>query len=337
MKENKFFISQYPQFSLEHYLDEKGIDYQIHDSESHAEVSINCPECHNRGEPTPDRKKKLWINPEKATFYCYRCSFAGGILQLIKSISQCSFTQAIKIVRGKSINPLEHFELKLFDPDLKIKMHDEELELREIELPYGYEPIEEPDDYLESRGIPWKYATKNHWGKSSVGYTKNRIIVPTFMEGRLVFWQARATWEVSKDEKKVLNTTGVSARSVLYNYDTAKDFETIIIVEGFTDAVKVGPNAVATNGKNLHAQQLLWLEKTSAKEIILCWDYDAWTDGKTMKDGTKKPSSIEKAVSLLKTASFKVRAAKLPEGRDPGSFKYRSLKLQEILKNAIEM
>lgn len=333
---DKFLISQYPQFSLENYLDDKAISYNVHDSESHAEIAINCPECHNRGEPTPDKKKKCWINPEKATFYCYRCSFSGGILQLIKAISQCSFTQAIKIVRGKTMNPLEHFELKLYDPDLKIKMHDEELELREIELPYGYEPIDRPNEYLASRGIPWKYAMRHDWGTSSVGFTKNRIIVPTFMEGKLVFWQARSTWEVSKEEKKVLNPSGVSARSVLYNFDIAKDYETIIIVEGFTDAIKVGPNAVATNGKNLHPQQLLWLEKTKAKEIIVCWDNDAWTDGKTLKDGTKKPSSIEKAVSLLKT-SFLVKAVRLPEGRDPGSFKYHSPKLQEFISKAVEM
>jgi hypothetical protein len=334
---DKFFISQYPQFNLEQYLLEKDLSYQIHDSDTHCEISINCPECHKRGEPSPDRKKKLWINPEKGTFYCYRCSFSGGLVHLVKSISQCNFTQSIKLLRGRSINPLEHFELNLFDPDLKIKMHDEELELKEIELPYGYQPIDGPVPYLEERGIPWKYAMKNDWGISTAGYTKNRIIVPSFMEGKLVFWQARSTWEVSGDEKKVLNPSGVSARSVLYNFDIAKEYETIIIVEGFADAVKVGPNAVATNGKNLHPQQLLWLEKTNAKEIILCWDYDAWTDGKVMK-GKNKPSSIEKASSLLKSANFeKIKAVKLPEGRDPGSFKYRSLKLQDLISKAITL
>ena len=334
---DKFLIPQYPQFSLEHYLIDKGIAFQIHDSETHAEIAMNCPECHNRGEPSPDRKKKLWINPEKSTFYCYRCSFSGGILHLIQSVSQCTFTQAIKLVRGKSINPLEHFELHLLDPDLKIKMHDEEVELKEIELPYGYQPIDGPDDYLEERGIPWQYAMKNDWGRSSVGYTKDRIIVPSFMEGKLVFWQARATWEVTKDEKKVLNPSGVSARSVLYNYDIAKNYEVIVLCEGFIDALKVGPNAMATNGKNLHPAQLLWLEKTKAKEVILCWDLDAWTDGKTLKDGTRKPSSIEKAVGLLKTATFKVKAVKMPEGRDAGSYKYRSIKLQTLISTAQEM
>jgi hypothetical protein len=226
------------------------------------------------------------------------------VLRLVQTLSQVTFTQAIKVVRGKALNPLEHLELRLYDPDLKIKMHDEDLTLREIELPYGYQPID----------------------------TKDRIIVPTFMEGRLVFWQARASWDVEKDEKKVLNPTGVSARHVLFNFDIAKNYEQIVIVEGFIDAVKVGPNAVATNGKKLHTQQLLWLEKTQAKEIVLLWDNDAWTDGRTVK-GQKKPSSIESAVSLLQT-SFKVRVAKLPEGRDPGSFLYRSPKLNKLVSEA---
>lgn len=332
MKE--IIIPEYPNFRLEEYLHEKEREFQVHDSGDHVELAFNCPECHLRGEPRPDSKKKLWLNPEKGTFVCYRCGFTGGVLRLVQTLSQVSFTQAIKIVRGKALDPLEHLELRLYDPDLKIKMHDEDMVLKEIELPYGYQPIEGPHPYLELRGIPWQYAMKHDWGFSTAGYTKDRIIVPTYMDSRLVFWQARATWEVTKDEKKVLNPTGVSARHVLFNYDIAKAFEQIVIVEGFIDAVKVGPNAVATNGKKLHPQQLLALEKTSAKEIILLWDNDAFTDGRTVK-GQKKPSSVESAVSLLHT-SFKVKIAKLPEGRDPGSFKYRSKKLQQILSEAVE-
>jgi hypothetical protein len=332
---SELLIPEYPNFRLEEYLDERGKEFQVHDSADHKEVAFNCPECHKRGEPTPDTKKKLWLNPEKGTFVCYRCGFSGGVLRLVQTLSQVTFTQAIKVVRGRALDPLEHLELRLYDPDLKIKMHDEDLVNREIELPYGYQPIDGPHPYLEKRGIPWQYAMKHDWGISTAGYTKDRIIVPTFMEGRLVFWQARATWDVEKDEKKVLNPTGVSARHVLFNFDVAKDYEQIIIVEGFIDAVKAGPNAVATNGKKLHTQQLLWLEKTQAKEIVLLWDNDAWTDGRTVK-GVKKPSSIESAVSLLHT-SFKVRVAKLPEDRDPGSFRYRSPKLQQLVSQAKEL
>jgi len=325
-------VPEFPNFDLDRYFAEHDIACLSHEGD-HVEISFNCPECHRRGEPSPDTKKKCWLNPEKGTFVCYRCSFTGGIIRLVQAISQTNYLKAIKIVRGRDLDPMEHCSLKLFDPELKIKMHDEDDTLRELELPYGYQPIDKPHSYLKDRGIPWEYAMRHDWGISEAGYTKGRIIVPTFMEGRLVFWQARLCREPNEDEQKVLNPTGVSARSVLYNFDVAKEYEKIVIVEGFIDAVKVGPNAVASNGKRLHPQQVLWLEKTKAKEIIVCYDRDAWTDAKVKRSGDRIPSSVEHAVGLL-SLSFDVKVVKMPDDRDPGSYKYRSKLLQEIISTA---
>lgn len=169
--------------------------------------------------------------------------------------------------------------------------------------------------------------------------------MPSFMDNKVVYWQARATWEEpgNKDFKKVLNPKGVSARPILYNFDVAKKFEEIVIVEGFIDAVKAGSNAVATNGKRLHDEQIEWLSKTSAKTIILAWDLDAWTDAKRMRDGTLarkkdgtlvKPCSMKRATEKLRARKFDVRCVKMPAGRDPGSYPYNSEELKRILKSA---
>lgn len=323
---------RYPNFNAEGFLHDREIEYRVHSSGDHEEIAFNCPACMERGEPSPDHKMKLWLNTDKGTFYCYRCQWTGSLIKLVQKVANCDFISAIRIVKGRKLSPFEHLDLKLhvesFEPD------EVEDEIPELELPYGYEPIEGPHPYLEKRGIPWKYAAQNDWGVSVAGFTKNRLIVPTFMDGRLVFWQARATWE-SEDEdfKKVLNPKGVSARSVLYNYDVAKKYKEIVVVEGFMDAAKVGPDAVATNGKVIHPQQCEWLKETSAKSIILAWDADAWTDGRKHKGG-KKPCSMEAATSLLRSYGFNVRCAKLPEGRDPGSFDFESPELRDIINKA---
>ena len=241
--------------------------------------------------------------------------------------------QALKVLKGDSLDPMEHLDLKLhnesYEPDL-----DESDPLMDLELPYGYEPIRKPHPYLEKRGIPLDHAIKNHWGISVAGYTKNRLIVPTFMDGRLVFWQARATWEDdSKDFKKVLNPKGVSARSVLYNYDRAKNFKKAIMVEGFVDATKVGPDAIATGGKNLHSQQVEFLKDSSIKEVVILWDRDAWGRNKRTKDTR---SSAHKAIDLLRAYGFKVKAAVPPKGKDPGDYSYRSKELRDLIDNAKE-
>jgi hypothetical protein len=324
---------RYPQFDFEKFFVEYAGDYRVFDSHDHSEVAINCPCCEERGEPTPDKNKKLWINLEKGTFYCYRCQWAGQILRLVQQLTNCTFTNAIKLLRGSALNPFEHLDLKLVNETFEPDREKDDL-LKDLELPYGYSPIEGPQEYLKKRGVPWEYASRNEWGISDAGYTKDRIIVPTFMEQRLVFWQARATWDGSgKEFKKVLNPSGVSARCILYNYDTAKEFETIVLTEGFMDAVKVGPDAVATNGKRLHPQQVEFLKKTKAKEIVIMWDADAWTDH-SRRGKRFKPCSIQRATELLRAYSFEVRAVKMPVGRDPGSFKYRSKTLRRLIEKA---
>jgi hypothetical protein len=280
--------SRYPMFDFESFFVENDIEWKSYDAVDHKEYAVNCPECHHRGEPTPDSNQKLWINTKTGFFNCFRCGWGGSLLRLIQKLSHTSFENAIGMLKGRPLDPMEHMNLRLHIEQYEMDEADDST-LKEIELPYGYEPIEEDHPYLEKRGVPLEYAIKNDWGISTVGYTKNRIIVPTFMDSRLVFWQARATWEEpkeNKDFKKVLNPKGTSARSILYNYDNAKKFERIIIVEGFMDSVKAGENSVATNGKNLHPAQCEWLQKTEAKEIVLLWDYDAWIDEKRNQSPT---------------------------------------------------
>ena len=332
--DQEHFNSKFPNFDIEVFLSDNERDWKIFDSATHQEVAINCPSCTDRGEPSPDEKKKLWINPGKGTFYCYRCQWAGSLVRLIMKLTNSPMHTALKVLRGSLLDPMDHLDLRLFNEKFESDIADDE-ELKEVELPYGYEPIDGPHPYLVTRGIPWQYARDNDWGISAAGYTKNRIIVPMFMDSRLVFWQARATWESGdKDFKKVLNPTGVSARKILYNYDRAKNYKKVILVEGFIDAVKVGPDAMATNAKVLHTQQIEYLKDSNCKEVVLMWDLDAWTDASSRR--RDKRSSIHKASDLLRSYGFQVKAVRLPEGRDPGSYNYCSKALRKLIDSAQE-
>jgi len=333
---------RFPNFDLKSFLSEKNIEFKIHDSDDHREYAICCPECSNRGEPRNDTKYRLWINSKNGMFYCYNCDWTGPLPRFIQAIEGVDYEKAIRILRGELLDPLEHLHITL---DAGSKgwyeevIQPDQIELKELEFPFGYRLIEGPHPYLEKRGIPWEFAMNNEWGISDVGYCKGRLIVPTFMEDKMVFWQARATWDgYKKDFKKVLNPKGVSARSVLYNYDTAKKFETIVLTEGFVDAAKVGDNAMATNGKNLHPQQVEWLRKTNAKEIIIMWDADSWEDAKYFRTGPKK-GKIKRQASILEAADmlkvfFKVRLVKLPGGIDPGKLPFKHSVFNKLISKA---
>lgn len=326
-----FGDERYPNFSIKEYFEELKIEFKQHDSDSHIEYALCCPKCVERGEDRPDEKYRLWVNEKNAMFYCYNCDWSGMLITLIRVLSNVNLEKAIKILKGKSLDPLEHLNLKLYEK--KVEPDEPDQILKEIHFPHGYEPITYNHPYLKLRGIPLKYAEEFEWGSSNVGYTKDRIIVPTYMNSLLVFWQARATWDdPKKDFKKVLNPKGVSAKPVLYQFDSAKEYKTIIIAEGFMDAAKIGPDAVATNGKRIHSAQVELLQMTKAETIILMYDRDAFKPGRK-KDGITQPSSAMRAIEILKTA-FKVKVALLSDERDPGDYSYLSTELRNFAKNA---
>lgn len=335
---------KYPNFSVKNYLNDIQLQFNTHDTGEHNELAINCPSCVDNGEPRPDTKKRLWINGKTGDFYCYNCSWAGQLPKLVCALSHTTLLGALRIMKGKTGN-LEILSYRLSNEvDFTFKeLESEEIgNLPEVEFPHGFELFSENRDaktifhkYLRKRGIDLDYACEQEWGYSKRGYTANRLIVPTYMNKRLVMWQARDILEKkhqlwgTKEYRKVLNPKGVSKSKVLYNFDKAKEFEEIVVVEGFIDAAKVGDNAVAINGKSLHAAQLEAFTQTKAKSIVLLLDPDAFEDEKRYANGPKKgrlrkPSSVEKARSML-SVLFDVRTVKLPDGRDAGSYDHDEL------------
>jgi len=316
-------FGRFPAFDLESYLQEQGIEFKAHESDGHIEIAFNCPKCTERGESRSDTKRRLWINKMDGKFTCYNCSWSGDLRRLVAHYSNTSYEGALKILRGNVLDSLEHLNFRLYDEPIDLK-DESEATFREIDFPFGFRTFEERTpqiftDYLEKRGVDLDYAISNMWGWSRNGFTKDRIVVPTFMDDLLVFWQARDVLGASHERwgtpeyKKVLNPSGISARSVLYNFDSARHYDEIRLCEGFMDAVKAGPSAVATNGKNLHELQVEWLTKTTASRVVILWDNDAYTDQKK-----NKLCSADRAVSLLKNF-FEVRCVMMPNGSDCGA------------------
>jgi hypothetical protein len=337
-------MEKYPQFDLTGFMTDNKMDFKEHPADGHLEVSICCYDS-RCNEGNPDKEFKMWINEDKGTYICYRCGEYGSVVRLIMKIATCTFENALRVLKGKiTEGDLNIFMFKLVDTENDIVMdYDEETTAKEVELPYSYIPITGPHPYLEERGVPWQIAKAMGWGISATGYTANRIIVPTFVNNRLVFWQARDMlnekhehWGDKKEYRKVLNPKGVSARHVLYNYDNAKDNKTIIITEGFMDCTKVGLNAVATNGTNIHAKQIELLRESKVETVTLLWDRDSYKGKIDKKTGKMKIPPAIKAGRTLKDF-FQVKHAILPDSRDPGDYEINDKRLEEIILNAKEV
>lgn len=104
-----------------------------------------------------------------------------------------------------------------------------------------------------------------------------RIIIPIRMNGNLVGWQARYVGKTDwRGTAKYYGMPGMKKRALLYNYDNAKKYPFVVVVEGATDVHTVGDTAVAILGKTLSTyQSTLMLNTWQNKPIILIFDPDA--------------------------------------------------------------
>lgn len=134
------------------------------------------------------------------------------------------------------------------------------------------------------------------------------IVIPITQEKMPVGWQARypgdRNWKQEKIDK-YFNLPGMRKQLMLYNIDNARQYRTVVVVEGATSTWRVGGPTVALFGKACSAQQRkLLLEWDS---IVLMLDADDATAQKKMQE-------LHASLSPHKPTC----QVKLPTGKDPG-------------------
>lgn len=154
------------------------------------------------------------------------------------------------------------------------------------------EPHQRAWDYLATRGLTAEDVATYNLGYGRFGRLSGYILFPVYMDRALVFYQGRATWDPPPGEtanrkywirltnyRKTLNlpSFGNSAHGeeVLFNYDMASVYETVIVCEGPIDAIKCGPNAVAWLGKSgstPHPVKVERLKRMSARRFVIYFD-----------------------------------------------------------------
>lgn len=232
----------------------------------------------------------------KMAWVCWGgCGRSGDTLALISMFEGISREDAIGIVMdgyegGDAVQILTD-TIALKKPS---RTHLERLPT--MQYPDGFEPLhwgsayhELGWRYLEGRGVLHEMALEFSLGFARKGRLKNYVIFPVFMDGGLVYYQARAAWdapahldkagrkawEKATRYRKTLNPSSeesVGASSILMNYDRAAVEPHVVIVEGPIDAVKVGPNAVALLGKALSEAKIERLLRMRAHRYTIYLD-----------------------------------------------------------------
>ena len=281
-----------------------------------------CPLC---------GKEKLTINVDRQTWHCWVCeqyvvgtdgkrrpiAGAGGVLDLIQLLEGISREQAVDLVMSGSI--FAHVDCSVMP---EMELHDELMRsfraAPEISGPEGWQPVTGILPWMQKRGILLEDARAFGLGWCNAGRCKGRMIFPVWEDRKFVYYQARAMWDPrpGEDHIKALNPPAMRGAAVssevLMNLDQARHYPRVAIVEGPTDCVRTGPDAVATFGKQIHASQIAKLRMAGVRAVDLMWDGPGPTEPRGAWD------EMWAAAPLL-SALFDVRLVFLPWG-DPGDY-----------------
>jgi hypothetical protein len=314
----------------------------IHSGE---EYRLKCPVC-------KDHRARMYVNhrwgvwdPETNGYnlHLIQCfneqCFADGDVQK-------QFFERIYGAPGRRIRQARVAEGRQISPDV----------VREIQPPgkmiaidqlYDQQPRHHAIQYLVNRGFDPTHIGRRYQAtycsESRWSLAKDRIIIPIFMDDKLVGWQARYIGDSVNGTPfnkagvpKYWSSPGMVRRLVAYNYDLAVKHRTVLIVEGPTDVWSAGPYAFGLLGKTMSLQLIrkfvakmkrLHGENWSAFIVL----DSAWDEVQKRKG---KPHHIEKLYNqLAPSAPGRIGKLYLPEEVDPGDLS-ASLLRSEVKREA---
>ena len=249
------------------------------------EIRICCPFCTD-----PDRKFKMYINPQRQQFNCYKCHKSGTLRQLLGELYSPAFASQRVEAREKE-EPLPE---NVRQPGITIPINTLDgihPAMEYLNVTRKRRPPLDPNEMYNTFGV--RYCTQGTvFRMEDFDFdTTNTIVFPVWMFGKVIGWQSRLLYEPDKlnddqcaalnfrkDEDggwlrppKYLTSPGFRKGRVLYNFDLARKFPYVVVTEGTFDAMSVGHAAVATFGTGISEQQCRLL-KTYWQTVIIMLD-----------------------------------------------------------------
>jgi len=229
--------------------------------------------------------KKLYIDAGTGKWICHRCNRGSyNPAGLLKEILGIEYREAATILFGKkgpkSIYAKETEEDDKFNLPIKLtgmiskKNKKSNVQLPQpIQLPPTFYPLTPSDseawNYLKKRGLSDDLIPKlnlYHWKVA------RRVVFVVRLDGKIYGTMARDY--TGKQDKKVLNSIGNFRSFTIWNYDTAKESEELVIAEGVFSAIKAGgiTRCIALFGKVATPGQIELIKKVKAKKVYICLD-----------------------------------------------------------------
>jgi len=239
------------------FLERYNIPY---DDSSKDWINIQCPMC-------PDSKKHGGFSILYGNYNCFRCG-KHYILNVISSLLNVSIDAAARIYHENKVRGIETSFQKPFEKACPTKT---------CILPRNSVPLlNSHKRYLRKRGFDpdeiireWGILGTNH-----IGPFMKRIIIPIFVNGRMVCFTSRDITEQADIRYKTcsIEESEIPIKETLYGIDKCKGKKTIV-VEGPMDVWRMGPGTVSTYGTQYTNKQLEILIKRF-KTVYVMFDPD---------------------------------------------------------------
>lgn len=210
---------------------------------------------------------------DKVVYNCFNCGVTGTQYEDARKLND-----KFKRIMDEFGFDIDHMELQLarnfFSPEKGRAAPNGEIQkvkpIKEVELPAKSYIPEDGDPwgevasaYLESRCIDPK---ELKWYLSEDPLYRDRIIIPFYKNGRLIYWQARSMDDENK--KRYLNCTEEKDK-IIYNVDAIHDNSpsALFVTEGIFDAIPL--NGCSTIGSKIPVQKMEILNQGRRKKVFV--------------------------------------------------------------------
>jgi hypothetical protein len=148
----------------------------------------------------------------------------------------------------------------IYPSEIKFPKNTKKLQLYDDDYVWKQVAIE----YLKMRGLT---QDSYHFYLSEDPYYENRIIIPYFRNGKLIYWQARLFDDTVK-KQRYLNAE-IDKSSIFFNFDQIFEHsqKPLFVTEGVFDAIHI--NAVCIAGSELSNNHVSILNKSSRDKIFV--------------------------------------------------------------------
>lgn len=247
-------------------LSEKAGAYSVYDGGE--EFTFRCvfPGC-------SDYKKHLWVNPHKlakdgskGVYHCWKCGSKGSLSYLLRFLGL-----QVEVSIGYNLTEYEQAIAKLrgdIPPPANGERRNYSLEINVDYWP-TIPPYTQAWDYLTRQRLMTPDVIHRCQFGLGMGKYKNRIIMPEFEDGEMVFWQAR-----SYTGRKPKYVSPVGERDGhIWNLARVRDmYDEVRIAEGILSGIACGVEGVGMYSYNYLPGQVRLLAEAEFKKYLIVFD-----------------------------------------------------------------